>query len=93
MTFKLSGVNRITLYSVVPFHGNTSPLNQGMFEELREDIQFNEKEASNYPDIEAIEVDIEDWVNKFICNELTRILGEGHITPEQMELYKIFVGG
>jgi hypothetical protein len=90
MTVVLTGSNRFTLFSVLPFHGN--PLGLKLFEDFRDLIGFSEEEVASFPKIDDIKIEVGDYILKIIETELIRLKENGTITPEQDELYKIFIG-
>jgi hypothetical protein len=89
MEIKLTAINRLTLLELLRLKG--SPFHFKILYDFRIAIGFTEKETTNYPEFEAIVVEIGDNMHTIVSNMLILLKELGNLTEEQKELYVIFV--
>ena len=86
----LTGIDRYTLFGILPFHGESLYLK--IVESFRNEIGFDEEDFPDWEKIDEETFEIGNMMAKFIIDQLIFLKESGIITPEQAVLYKKFIG-
>jgi hypothetical protein len=89
MKYVLSVINRLTMYSILPFLNSDSTRDDLI--KLFSDVVLSEVEMAGYPGTPDVTIEIGEELDKLIIDVLTVLFKTGKMSDDQIELYKVFV--